>query len=484
MNPLKKRLGLLFHSIRLRLALWFVFILAILLTIFSGLVYASLNRELYAEAVTRLTGRWEETEKFFRAASDENTTNLAETALSFHEEEILILYSPQATIQRQWGEFAEPPRLKFSTPRAGQETPLTLQIFPVTRKNTSEEYAFLTIPLQTANNLQGFVALGLPLDPTHQRGRLLTVLGASAAGLLLLALFGGFWLADRAMRPVQRIIQTARQINETDLSQRFNLNSRDEIGQLADTFDAMLARLEAAFTRQRQFTADASHELRTPLTIISLEAERALAAPRPPKEYQRALQIVQSENSLMNHLVNDLLTLARMDAGQTSLKKEPLDLSDLTLEVAERLAPLAAHHNVILATGALPETRIDGDRAALLQMLTNLAENAIKYTSQSQNQPRRVSLATGSDLARGLAWALVSDTGPGIPPEHLEHLFDRFYRVDKARARDENQAPGGSGLGLAIVAGIAKAHRGWVTVASRENEGASFQVFLPLAPQT
>jgi len=300
--------------------------------------------------------------------------------------------------------------------------------------------------------------------------------------MLIVALAGGFWLADRAMRPVKVIAQTAQQISETDLSRRFNLQKKDEIGQLADTFDAMLSRLDSAFTRQRQFTADASHELRTPLTIVNLEAGRALSAPRTVKEYQRVLQVIQSENDLMSQLVTDLLTLARMDAGHETLQKEKLDLSDLALEVVERLEPLAARQKITLETGDLPEAFILGDRKSLIQMLTNLIENAIKYSNQNKNgHENRVSVSTGIELSQKLVWVRVSDTGPGISAEHIEHLFDRFYRVDKSRTRDEeSDSPTGNGLGLAIVDSIARLHDGRIKVTSEMEEGTTFEVSFPM----
>jgi signal transduction histidine kinase len=272
------------------------------------------------------------------------------------------------------------------------------------------------------------------------------------------------------------ITQAARSIGETDLSRRLNLRVKDELGELANTFDAMIARLQSAFERQRQFVADASHELRTPLTIVNLETSRAVASRRSSKEYQQALSIIHSENDYMTSLVNDLLTLARMDAGQSVLEMTPLDLSDVAVETLERLSPLAARNRVTLEAGSLPETRMTGDRQYLLQMLANLVDNAIKY---SNGKNKRVSVETGT--SDGRVWVRVSDNGPGIAPEHIPHLFDRFYRVDKARSRadgsdPDKSSPGGSGLGLSIVQWIALAHGGEISVESVPGIGTTFEV--------
>jgi signal transduction histidine kinase len=277
------------------------------------------------------------------------------------------------------------------------------------------------------------------------------------------------------MRPVKAITQTARQISESDLTRRINLKANDELGQLAATFDEMLGRLQAAFERQRQFTADASHELRTPLTIISLEAGHALAVERPAQEYQRTLGVILTENEYMVHLVNDLLILSRMDAGQTSLKHEPCDLSDLAVDVAERLTPLARRRGVTIEFTDLPETLLRGDRQLLTQMISNLLENAIKYSPEGSG---RVELATGMDGET--IWLKVTDHGPGIPAEHQAHIFERFFRVDAARSHNEGgETPSGSGLGLAIVKWIVEAHSGEIQLTSTEGQGSVFEVQLP-----
>ena len=202
------------------------------------------------------------------------------------------------------------------------------------------------------------------------------------------------------------------------------------------------------------------------------------------------MQVIHAENDFMTRLVNDLLTLARMDAGQAVLAKEPLDLSDVALEAVERLSPLASRQGVELNAGDLPEARIQGDRQYLIQMLTNLIENALKYTTRNQASGlKRVIVETGVDQNGDFGWVRVSDTGAGIPAEHLPHLFDRFYRVDEARARDEtakgemDSQPSGSGLGLAIVQWIARLHGGNVEVQSKLNYGSTFTVTFPLIHQ-
>jgi len=285
------------------------------------------------------------------------------------------------------------------------------------------------------------------------------------------------------LKPVQAIVHTARRISESDLSQRLNLNRDDELGELASTFDQMLDRLQAAFERQRQFTADASHELRSPLAIIELESNRALERPRTSKEYERALRLIQSENEWMSRLVNELLLLARMDAEQAVLQAERLDLSEVVVDVTERLNPLAQARGVTLKTGALVECYVHADRVYLGQLLTNLVENAIKYTQRSD---ALVLLESASQMLDDRRWSLVSitDNGPGIPEEHLPYIFNRFYRLDKARFRqaDEEDAwISGSGLGLAIAKSIAQVYGGNIEVSSQTGKGTTFTVWLPAA---
>jgi signal transduction histidine kinase len=299
---------------------------------------------------------------------------------------------------------------------------------------------------------------------------------------LLLAAIGGYWLAGKALRPVKMITQMANEINATDLRRRLHLKRRDEFGALAATFDQMLARLEAAFKRQTRFAADASHELRTPLTIIDLDIHRALTQMHTAEEYRQVLQQIQAENEHMTYIVNNLLTLARADTGQLVLQRQEVDLSDLALASVERLLSFAQQSHVALSTGELPELLVSGDPQYLSRMLMNLIENGIKYTSGTGT---RVHV----ELACEESWAVlrVQDDGPGIAEEHLPYLFERFYRVDKARSRRAEQpdsTPGGQetegiGLGLAIVQWIVQAHGGQLRVESTIGAGSLFEVRLP-----
>jgi signal transduction histidine kinase len=222
------------------------------------------------------------------------------------------------------------------------------------------------------------------------------------------------------------ITRTAHEINATDLRRRLHLQRRDEFGELAATFDHMLDRLEAAFKRQTQFTADASHELRTPLTIIDLEINRALMQLEKPEDYQHVLEQIQAENEQMTTIVNSLLLLARADTGQVTLDLQEVDLSDIALASVERLLSLARQSQITLATGDLPEVLVLGDPQYLGQMLTNLIENGIKYTS---GVGKRVYVELACEQKR---WGVVrvQDDGPGISEENLPSLFERFYRVD------------------------------------------------------
>ena len=496
-----KRIGIFLHSIRFRLTLWTVAIVSLILLAFSIFIYTRQTQDLQIVAQAQLQSQSQQLIVLYRLAGLFNPQMSPFQApdlygqgdLLLPDKEMLALVGPDGQTLQKAGGIGDSiiSQISQAWQRVSQSSPT--DTYTATEKLADEngkktDYVFLLTPLLAERHFFGLMVLGRPVDPNGQLPSLLVTLLLGSIATLAIAIAGGYWLAGRAMAPVRTITRTARSIGETDLNKRLKLGTKDELGELADTFDAMLSRLQAAFDRQRQFTADASHELRTPLTIVGLEADQALSRHRSSEDYERAFMVIKSENEFMARLVNDLLTLARMDAGQTQLRMEPLDLSDIALDVVERLSSLAKRSDVAIDLGELPEVSIKGDRQYLNQMLTNLVENAIKYAG---GRGHRVRVETGSrsNATGAFGWVRVEDDGPGIPAEHLHHLFDRFYRVDKARARqqdenpqtDEEKAPDGSGLGLSIVQWIAQAHSGKVDVHSEPGKGSCFEVELPLS---
>ena len=294
-----------------------------------------------------------------------------------------------------------------------------------------------------------------------------------ALGVLFVASLGVGWVvAGRVLRPIGRITAVARDIQATDLSRRIELpGPDDELKQLADTFDAMLARLDAAFAAQRQFVADASHELRNPLAIIRTNVDVALADPRAdPDDLRHTIVVVRRASDRMARLVADLLALARRQ--EPILEHEPVDLGAAIVEASDDFMVPAAAREIVLDRAIAPGVIVIGDRDALKRAVANLLENAVRLAPAGS----RLRLATGSEGDR--AWIAVADEGPGIAPEDQAHVFDRFWRADKGRAR----ADGGTGLGLAIVRQIAESHGGRVRLQSKPGVGSSFVIWLPVAP--
>jgi signal transduction histidine kinase len=291
-------------------------------------------------------------------------------------------------------------------------------------------------------------------------------------GVLFVASLGVGWVvAGRVLRPIGRITAVARDIQATDLSRRIELpGPDDELKQLADTFDAMLARLDAAFAAQRQFTADASHELRNPLAIIRTNVDVALANPNAdPEDLRHTIAVVKRASDRMARLVDDLLALARRQ--EPTLEHEPVDLGVAVAEASDDFVVPAAARDIVLDRAIAPGVVVTGDRDALKRAVANLLENAVRLAPVGS----RIRLATGSEGDR--AWIAVADEGPGISAEHQAHVFDRFWRADKGRSR----ADGGTGLGLAIVRQIAESHGGEVRLQSKVGLGSSFVIWLPVA---
>jgi signal transduction histidine kinase len=298
--------------------------------------------------------------------------------------------------------------------------------------------------------------------------RLLKIMLGGGLIALILSLLIGDWLARRTLRPVAAIVSTAQNITAADdLSRRIpNPGPQDELGRMVTVFNETLSRLESLFKAQRRFVADVSHELRTPLTTIQGNLDLLRLYGNDP----RSLIAIEGEVKRMSRLVGDLLLLAQADAGQLPIEMEPLELDQVILEISNE-AVILSKGSHILRLGRLDQVVVNGNADRLKQLFLNLVSNAIKYTPEG-------GMITLSLTQQGDdAYVAVTDTGVGIPEEDLSHIFDRFYRVDKARSR----AAGGTGLGLSIAKWLAEAHGGKIFVESKVGKGTTFTVILPIA---
>jgi heavy metal sensor kinase len=286
--------------------------------------------------------------------------------------------------------------------------------------------------------------------------------------VLIFGAIGSYWLAARAFSPIDRLTRTTQHIQAGNLQQRVPLpRARDEVFALAKTLNEMIERLEESFTRQRRFVADASHELRTPVAAIRSITDLALSQELTPQEYIILLENINTESERLGHLISDLLALARSDEGKTHLDYEPVRLDLLIEAVVANAEVLANERGITIQVQAQKAITIWGDEARLIQAVINLLDNAILYT----NPGGQVTVTLEEKNAR--IYLSVHDTGIGIAPEHLSHIFERFYRVDQARIRTEGNS---SGLGLAIVEWVVKAHGGWINVESRPGYGSTFTI--------
>ena len=457
-----------FRSIRLRLTLWYVLLLAIILAGFSAGIYLTLRHNLYANLDDSLETRandllplvsHEEAGPTLSQNVSANSPDLGEQFIRVYDDSGRLTFNGS-------GEAGTVPVDAEAVQRAlaGGTTSHGISV-------ADDPFRVRIVPIEQNGRVVGALEVGRAADDLSDTLRsLLLILGIAYPVTLAVTGLGGLFLAGRALSPVDKLTRLARRISAEDLSQRLNLHlPDDELGRLARTFDEMITRLEDAFQRQRQFTADSSHELRTPLTAIKGQVEVALTRPREPAAYRDVLQAVNEEVDRLIRLVGSLLTLARADAGQIPIASEAVNLPDLVAAAVEQVRPAADQRDIELAVAPGPSVTLRADEDLLLQLLLNLLDNAIKYTPSGG----RVTAGWVTNETQVELW--VRDTGVGIAPEHVPHIFDRFYRVDKARSRAE----GGAGLGLSICRWIAEAHGGAVSVESAPGQGSTFTLRLP-----
>ena len=463
-------------SIRSRLTAWYVILLAIILILFSVLLNYFLSKRLYesvdnsltvsatvvsTSATMRLTGSpLPGLNQFFDQFLREGNLN------KFYR-----IYDGSGSVGSRSGNIS------------ASEFPLSGTAYADALKGINSYETFkvggkhpirvITMPVMVNDKLVNLVQVGTSLQAVQETLRNLKIILFTAVPSVLIfaALFARF-MARRALKPISRIIDTARDIGQgQELSKRIPvLKIKDELGQLALTFNEMMNRLENSFKQMRQFSSDASHELRTPLTVLKGQNELILSKLRKPEEYQEVISSNLEEINYMSKVLEDLFLLSKSDENQVGLNCKQFNLKPLVEEVCKHAEVLAEEKNIKIIIAFLEAVEIKGDEVRLRQMSWNILQNGIKYTQCGGEL--KVSLQNGGDFAL----MTIQDTGIGIPEEDLGFIFNRFYRVDKARSRDE----GGSGLGLSICRQIAEAHKGTIEVESKLGVGTRFKIRLPL----
>jgi two-component system OmpR family sensor kinase len=476
-------------SIRIRLTLWYTAILASILFIFCVVVYRIFTSSQDSEINRTLE----------KVAQDLLVTNAGERPVLFDNQRIVIprlsTFSPSSVYVQVWdaqgnwqasSDNVEQYRIPLDA-QALYEKPHQRRVHDVSIENADASLRVLTLPLGTVGGaneqLVGWLQIAMSInDVLDARKQLLDILVRGSLGGVLLSALMGALLARRALNPIDAITQTAVQITRADdLERRIpHLGPPDEVGQLAGAFNEMLERLERIFRAQRRFVADVSHELRTPLTTIRGNVDLLR---RMGSIDTASLSAIQSETDRMIRLVGDLLLLAQADAGYLPIARQPVAIDALLAEIAHQTRVLAGQRlQVGLECPELEDAEpltVLGDADRLRQLFLNLVDNAVKHTPDSG----RVSL----HLVRADGWVrvTVADTGTGIPPEDLPHIFERFYRAEKSRWRkpvSSETSPGvGVGLGLSIAQWIASTHHGRIEVQSELGKGSAFHVLLPLA---
>ncbi|HEY3417370.1 MAG TPA: ATP-binding protein [Armatimonadota bacterium] len=461
------------HSIRLKLTLWNVAILAVVLVLFLTAVHVAV-RVYMLSAIDRRLERLATYQATPRTLAVQRGMIFSQTPGSRRPLRLLRVYNLSGRLLAPNGQPArngEPPW----DPRAFRQAAAGHRLFSTARPEGDDApYRVFSCPFKHGSRQVGVVQAAFPLTEVVvlQNGLTLIIL-LLVPFALLAAGVGGLLVTNRALRPVRQIAATAEEINASDLSQRLPVAGDDEFAQLAVTINRMLGRLAGAFgqlersiEQERRFTSDASHELRTPLTAIKANTSLALRGERTPEQYRDALRAADKAADLMTNLVNDLLLLARSDSGQLVLHPQAVDPATLFAD-AIALLERGEDHAAITIEIADPATRLWGDPQHLLRLITNLLQNALRYTPASGN----ITLAAAQHAET--VTLTVRDTGEGIDPAHLAHLGERFYRIDPARAR------GGCGLGLSICKSIVAAHGGTLDITSTPGEGTTVTVTLP-----
>ena len=340
-----------------------------------------------------------------------------------------------------------------------------------TIERTKPRLRMVTIPIMEKKKVTSVVQVGTSLEDFDETiKKLLLIMIISIPTSISVTIVVGYFMAKKALRPVDQIRRAAVKISSSNLDEKIDIAGRsDELGRLAETFNAMIGRLKDAFQRVNQFSIDVSHELKTPLTILKGETEVALRKEREKDDYQKLLLSNLEEIDRMSCIIDDLLLLSKADTKDIKLNIEEIALRDLIMGVCMNMKVVADKKEVVLQTGEMEDLRVKGDELKLRRMILNIVENGIKY-SQTGGK-----VIVSSYVNDGYAQIDVKDEGIGISEQDIKYVFDRFFRADRSRKRES-----GSGLGLSISRWIAEAHKGSIEVKSQPAQGSIFTIKLPI----
>ena len=460
--------------VRTRLTLWYVAILAGVLLIYGASTCAIVLLQMRSQLDHLAIEDLETVEGFLSFGSDGTlglrndyhyhpyTAETQQRFLEVRDEDGTLLYKNEGLVERVLGGKPEPGEGVDSYSRRSIRLTDGTRVRLISRRHMIEGHPIL-------------IRVGFSEDPMWQRfWQLVLGLLVGLPFALGLAGFGGYYLAKRALSPVERMALRAREINAERLGARIDVeNPHDELGLLAQAFNETLARLERSFEQLKRFTSDASHELRTPLTAIRSVGEIGIQQDGDRDHYREVIGSMLEETERLSRLVENLLTISRADSGQIRLQQATLALAPLVHEASSLLDVLAEEKGQSLSIDGDDSLHVEADGVILRQVVINLLDNAIKYSPPHGHISVRV---VRSDF--GSACVEVEDCGPGIPPEHRDRVFDRFYRIDEARSREA----GGAGLGLALAKWGAEVHGGHLELDSTTT-GCIFRLFLPVSAQ-
>lgn len=453
----------MFDSIRTKLTLWYAGVLALLVIAFAAITYISVDRILTQETDENLL----EMSKIFASAVNSEETSeddkpsgneaIAEVIKQFKFQDFQIfVFSDKETLIAKTTDANFPTDFSDNSYTTFQSDNQTFRVF-----SSSLNFADGNYKLLIYRNLA---------EQTKIITRLSNIFLFIVPLVLLLAIWFGYWLAKRSLKPVAEMSRQAKTISANNLQERLLVkNERDEIGNLASIFNELLERLENSFEQQRRFMADASHELRTPLAIVRGESEVALAKKnRSQADLRESLAIVNDESKRLTKIVEDLFTLSRADAGQFKTNFKQVYLDEILADCVRNVRVLADAKHLSIEVSA-QETAISGDEQLLRRLFLNLLDNAVKYNREGG----KISVNLANNIVT------VADSGFGIGNDEQAKIFERFYRTDKSRNRGEESNPSGAGLGLSIAKWIAELHRAELKLDKSDETGSTFLIIFP-----